>query len=50
METSLQSFVGKALLRQNKIDLLTTLWALRATARRAFTDAVVAQETAKDTC
>lgn len=32
---------------QNKIDLLTTLWALRATARRAFTDAVVAQETAK---
>jgi cobalt-zinc-cadmium efflux system outer membrane protein len=32
---------------QNKIDLLTTLWSLRATARRAFTDAVVAQETAK---
>lgn len=32
---------------QNKIDLLTTLWALRATARRAFADAVVAQETAK---
>jgi cobalt-zinc-cadmium efflux system outer membrane protein len=32
---------------QNKTDLLTTLWALRATARSAFTDAVVAQETAK---
>ena len=32
---------------QNKIDLLTTLWTLRASARRAFTDAVVAQETAK---
>ncbi|HEY9676674.1 MAG TPA: TolC family protein [Drouetiella sp.] len=32
---------------QNKTDLLTTLWALRASARHAFTDAVVAQETAK---
>jgi outer membrane protein TolC len=32
---------------QNKTDLLTTLWALRATARRAYTDTVVAQETAK---
>ncbi len=32
---------------QNKTELLTTLWALRALARRSYTDTVVAQETAK---
>jgi outer membrane protein, heavy metal efflux system len=44
---ALRVLSAKRFYDQNKIDLLTTLWTLRATARRAYTDTVVAQETAK---
>ncbi len=44
---ALRVLSAKRFYDQNKIDLLTTLWTLRATARRSYTDTVVAQETAK---
>lgn len=37
--------VAKRLVDQTKIDLLTQIWSLRATVRRAYTEIVVAQET-----
>lgn len=36
---------AKRLYDQTKIDLMTTLWQLRADTRRAYTEAIVAQET-----
>jgi outer membrane protein, heavy metal efflux system len=38
---------AKRLVAQTKIDLLTTIWSLRADARRAYVELVVAQETQK---
>jgi cobalt-zinc-cadmium efflux system outer membrane protein len=37
----------KRLIDQTKLDLLTTLWGLRADVRRAYVEVVVAQETLK---
>jgi outer membrane protein TolC len=37
----------KRLVEQTKLDLLTALWSLRATVRKAYVEVVVAQETLK---
>ena len=43
----LRMLAAKRLYDQTKIDLMTTLWQLRADTRRAYTEAVVARETQK---
>jgi len=43
----LRMIAAKRLYAQTKIDLMTTLWQLRADTRRAYTEAVVARETQK---
>ena len=47
IKLALRMMAAKRLYDQNKIDLLTTLWQLRADTRRAYTEAIVAKETRK---